>query len=109
MPAVLSRHFVENCFTLLLLPTCHPGFSQDWLGEIKNLMVSHDCLYYSVLAYAASHIFLMDTSTRIQGLVSTYCSKATRAMSCLLEIEARPELHNGLLMSVMLLYLHGVR
>ncbi|CRK45751.1 hypothetical protein BN1723_001094, partial [Verticillium longisporum] len=52
-------------------------------------MVSHDCLYYSVLAYAASHVFLMDTSTRIQGLALTYYSKATRAMSCLLEIEAR--------------------
>ncbi|CRK27900.1 hypothetical protein BN1723_014046, partial [Verticillium longisporum] len=107
MPAVLSRHFVEKCFTLLLLPICHPGFSQDWLGEIKDLMVSHDCLYYSVLAYAASHVFLMDTSTRIQGLALTYYTKATRAMSCLLESETHPELHNGLLMSVMLLYLHG--
>ncbi|KAM0282488.1 hypothetical protein ACHAQH_003002 [Verticillium albo-atrum] len=107
MPIALSRHFVDKCFTQLLLPTCHPGFSQDWLTEIQDLMVSHECLHYSVLACAASHIYLTDTSTPTEGLALKYYTNATRALSSLLENVAHPELHNGLLMSVMLLYLHG--
>src|SRR5687768_6450136 len=31
---VLSRHFVERYYDLLLLPSCHPSFYNSWLTEI---------------------------------------------------------------------------
>lgn len=106
---VLSRHFVERYYGLLLLPCCHLGFYNGWLTEIQHLMLSHKSLYFSVLACAASHIHLSDESTPMQGLALTYYTNATKELSSLLN--STPELanHNGLLMSVMLLYLHGVR
>jgi len=109
MQLVLSRHFVERYYNLLLLPRCHPGFYNGWLTEIQDLMISHKCLYFSVLACAASHIHLIDTSTPCQALALTYYTNATRELSSLLNSASRLENHNGLLMSVMLLYLHGVR
>lgn len=108
MPLALSRHFAERYFSLLLLPSCHPDYSNGWLAEIQDLMISHRSLYFSVLACAASHVHLIDTSTPAQGLSLTYYTKATRELSDVLKNGSKLENHNGLLMSIMLLYLHGV-
>lgn len=105
---VISRHFIDKYYGLLLLPNCHPEFYHGWITEIQYLMVEHKGLYYSVLANAASHLHFIDDSSRMQELALTYYSNALRGLSSLLTQASQLENHNGLLMSVMLLYLHGV-
>ncbi|KAH7021478.1 uncharacterized protein B0I36DRAFT_32328 [Microdochium trichocladiopsis] len=108
MPVVLARHFLDRYFDLILLPTCHRSFRDDWLVGIKQLMHTHECLFYSVLACSASHIYLLDNNTPTQSLALRYYTKATGALSARLKGSPHPEDDDGLLMSVMLLYLHGV-
>ncbi|KAH7122081.1 hypothetical protein B0J13DRAFT_156198 [Dactylonectria estremocensis] len=107
LEVVISRHFVERFYGLLLLPKCHPGFHEGWLTEIQDLMVRHKSLYYSVLACAASHIHCIDSSSPMQELALRYYSNALKELSRFLARASQLENHNGLLMSVMLLYLHG--
>lgn len=71
-------------------------------------MGRHKSLYYPVLACAASHVFLTDATWGMQDLALTYYSKALRELSTLLSAVSEHENHNALLMSVILLYLHGV-
>lgn len=103
----LSRHFADRYFSLLLLPSCHRGFHDGWLIDIQHLMVTHKSLYYSVLACSAAH-YMNDESWYRQDLALMYYSKALKELSTLLATVSSHENHNGLLMSVMLLYLHGV-
>jgi hypothetical protein len=104
---VISRHFIERYYGLLLLPNCHPDFFDGWITEIQYLMVKHKSLHYSVLANGASHLHLLDKNNNMQELALSYYSSALKDLSRLLTHQARVENHNGLLMSVMLLYLHG--
>jgi hypothetical protein len=104
---VISRHFIERYYSLLLLPNCHPDFYDGWITEIQHLMVQHKSLHYSVLANGASHLHLLDENNNMQELALNYYSHAIKDLSKLLTQERRLENHNGLLMSVMLLYLHG--
>ncbi|KAI8664911.1 Zn(2)-C6 fungal-type domain-containing protein [Fusarium sp. Ph1] len=103
---LLSRHFADRYFSLLLLPSCHRGFHDGWLIDIQHLMVTHKSLYYSVLACSAAH-YMNDESWYRQDLALMYYSKALKELSTLLATVSSHENHNGLLMSVMLLYLHG--
>ncbi|RMJ09413.1 hypothetical protein CDV36_010967 [Fusarium kuroshium] len=103
---LLSRHFADRYFSLLLLPSCHRGFHDGWLIDIQHLMVTHKSLYYSMLACSASH-YMNDESWYRQDLALTYYSKAVKELSTLLATVSRHENHNALLMSVILLYLHG--
>ncbi|KAH8690711.1 hypothetical protein BGW36DRAFT_465590 [Talaromyces proteolyticus] len=106
---IIIRHFVEHYYSLILLPNCHPGFYDGWLNEIQDLMVHHKSLFYSVLACAASHLHFIDGSSQMHHLALTCYSTSLKEVSHLLAKTSRLENHNGLLMSVMLLYLHGVR
>ncbi|KAF2260878.1 hypothetical protein CC78DRAFT_522587 [Lojkania enalia] len=103
----ISRHFIEKYYGLLLLPNCHPAFYDGWITEIQYLMLQHKSLHFSVLANGASHLHFIDASNQMQELALTYYSNALRNLSDLLAKSSRLENHNGLLMSVMLLYLHG--
>lgn len=105
---VIVRHFIDKYYGLLILPNCHPEYYWGWITEIQGLMVQHKSLQYSVLANAASHIHFIDDSSHMQELALTYYSHALRGISKLLTSVSQLENHNGLLMSVMLLYLHGV-
>lgn len=104
---VISRHFIEQYYGLLLLPNCHPDFYDGWITEMRHLMVQHKSLHYSVLANGASHLHLTDDNKGMQELALNYYSSAIKDLSKLLNQEEGLEYHNGLLMSVMLLYLHG--
>ena len=104
----ISHHFANKYFSLLILPSCHPEFHDGWLAEIQKLMTTHKSLYYSVLANAASHMYLVDGAWRLQNLALTYYADAVSELSKLLDRVPQLENHNGLLMSVMMLYLHGV-
>lgn len=106
----VARHFVHEYFTLLILPSSHPGFLHGWLTDIQQLMMNHKSLYYSVLACGASHIFLIDTSTRrMQDLTLTYYCNAITELSKLFATVLKRENHDALLMSVMMLYIIAVR
>ncbi|KIX10425.1 uncharacterized protein Z518_01507 [Rhinocladiella mackenziei CBS 650.93] len=107
LESVLSRHFVEKYYDLILLPNCHPEFYHGWITEIQHLMIRHKSLQYSVLACAASHLHFIDASSQMQELALTYYSHAIRGLSEILASASQIENHNGLLMSVILLYLHG--
>ncbi|CAM1510683.1 Fc.00g010180.m01.CDS01 [Cosmosporella sp. VM-42] len=107
LEVLISRHFVDRYYSLLLLPSCHPGIYHGWLTEIQKLTVSNKSLHYSALACAASHIYSIDASWRMHDLALTYYSNALRELSKLLATTSQPENHNGVLMSVILLYLHG--
>jgi hypothetical protein len=103
----ISQHFVDKYHDFLLLPNCHPCFFDGWITEIQHLMAEDKSLRYSVLANGASHLYLTDENTNMQQLALTYYSKAIRELSKLLSTERQLENHNGLLVSVILLYLHG--
>jgi hypothetical protein len=108
LEGTLSRHFVNEYYCLLLLPNCHREFYDEWIRDIQQLMVEQKCLHYAVLANAASHLHFVDASLSMQELALTYYSNALRGLSKLLSQAAPLENHDGLLMSVILLYLHGV-
>lgn len=103
-----SRHFFDNYYGLLILPGCHPDFYYGWLGEILAFMVPHESLYYAVMACAASHIQSIKASARVQEIALTYYSTAITKMSQILTTAQQPQNHDGLLLSIMLLYIHGV-
>lgn len=104
----ISQHFSGNFFPLLLLPDCYRGFYDGWLTEIQQLMLTHKSLYYSVLACAASHIFLGDSVLEMHHIALSYYSQGVRELSALLKNVSEYEHHDALLMSVILLYLYGV-
>ncbi|KAF2872795.1 hypothetical protein BDV95DRAFT_492142, partial [Massariosphaeria phaeospora] len=107
LEAAISRHFIEEYYGLLLLPNCHREFYNGWIAEIQHLMIKHKSLHYSVLANGASHLHSINASSSMQELALMYYSSALRDLSNLLAKSSHLENHNGLLMSVMLLYLHG--
>jgi len=110
LEVIISRHFIEKYYEFLLLPNADPSFHDGWIRDIQELMVEDESLRYSVLANAASHIHNMDTNPGMQSLALKYYSKSIRGLSKVLVQANDPYLtsYNGLLMSVMLLYLHGV-
>lgn len=103
----ISRHFIEKYYGLLLLPNSHPDFYDGWITEIQYLMVDHKSLRYSVLANGASNLHLMEKNDSMQELALTYYSNALQGLTKLLINEGQLANHNGLLMSVMLLFIHG--
>ena len=72
-------------------------------------MTGSKSLRYAVLANAASNLHFIESSGKFQELALTYYSKALRGLSDLLTRADQLENHDSILMSMMLLYLHGVR
>jgi hypothetical protein len=108
LESVIARHFIDRYYGLLLLPGCHPQYYHGWINEIQELMLQHKSLRFAVLACASSHLYFVDTSPQMQELSLTYYSSALKGLSDILARISQCENHNGLLMSIMLLYLHGV-
>jgi hypothetical protein len=110
LEVIISRHFIEKYYRFLLLPNCHRAFHDGWIREIQELMVTDESLRYSVLANAAAHIHNMDMNQGMQSVALQYYSKSIRGLTNILDEASNPYLAscNGFLMSVMLLYLHGV-
>lgn len=108
MEPFLSRHFMQQYFDLLLNPDSHNDFYDDWINDIKRLMQNSKSLQYSVLANAASHMHWIDKSPQMQELALGYYSRSIKGLSETLAGTIRTQDQNATLMSVMLLYLHGV-
>ena len=106
---IIKRHFAQNYYQLLILPNCSEEFFYGWIADIQKLMVQYKSLKFSVLACGASHLHFVDASSMMQELSLTYYSNSIKGLSELLGGElSELENDNGVLMSVMLLYLHGV-
>lgn len=108
MESVIFRHFSDRYYALLILPNCNPAFFWGWINDIRKLMVQYKSLQYSVLACGASHLHFVDASSMMQELSLTYYSNSLKGLSELLGGVSQLEDNNGVLMSVILLYLHGV-
>ncbi|KAK7190481.1 hypothetical protein DPSP01_005292 [Paraphaeosphaeria sporulosa] len=103
----LVRHFVQKYYRSLVLPNSHPRFANDWISEMQRLMRDWKSVRYSVLCNAASNVHLIESNGQMQELALTYYSQALRGLSDYL---SRAELLancNSILISMMLLCLHG--
>lgn len=105
---IVSRHFKYGFYELILLPKCHRGFFSGWLTDLSQLMASCAALQYSVLACAASHLYMMDGSALMQQLTLTYYSSAITKLLRLLADAQHPERDDGLLSTLIFLNIHGV-
>lgn len=106
---VVGRHFIEDCYSLLLNSDSHPSFHDDWSQDIQGAMLSCTSLYYSVLANSASHLFLSDGKTQMEQRALAYYSRSLRDLGQILSLPSRedPIRRNDILTSVVFLYLNG--
>jgi hypothetical protein len=103
---LVSANFFDNYFNMIVLPNCHPQFYHGWIGEIKDLMTKHPSLYYSMLACSAAQVHSLSGTSQLHGLALEYYDRGIKYVSQLLDVDSVAN-HNGLLMSIILLYLHG--
>jgi hypothetical protein len=103
---IVSANFFDKYFDMIVLPNCHPQFYHGWISEIKELMTLHPSLYYSMLACSAAQVHSLSGTSQLHGLALEYYGQSMRYVSRLLDSESLVN-HNGLLMSIILLYLHG--
>ncbi len=108
LKSVILRHFSQTYYGLLLNPNSDLAFYDVWSNDLQKLIVASNSLEYAMLANAASHMHFVDGSSQMQELALTYYSKATKGLAETLASAARRQDHDAILMSVMLLYLHGV-
>lgn len=79
------------------------------MTEIKASMGEWKSVRYSMLCNAASNLHFIESSNMMQELALTYYSKALRGLSDILGRAEPLASCNSVLLSMMLLYLHGVR
>lgn len=103
---LFSANFFDKYFDMIVLPNCHPQFYHGWIDEIKELMAHNPSLYYSMLACSATQVHAYSGTAQLLGLALEYYGQGMRHVSRLLEVDSVAN-HNGLLMSIILLYLHG--
>lgn len=103
---VVSANFFDKYFNMIVLPNCHPQFYHGWIAEIKQLMTQHPSLYYSVLACSASQVHSLSGTPQMRGLALEYYDRSIKGVLQLVDVESAAT-HNGLLMTIILLYLHG--
>ncbi|CAG9975556.1 unnamed protein product [Clonostachys byssicola] len=104
----ISRHFVKKFYSLLLLPYCHTQYHDGWLSELRQAMDTHKSLYYSILACAASHMSIIDASSNMKYIALAYYTNSVRELASLLSTISQDVKNDGLLMTIMMLSLHGL-
>ncbi|KAK7215765.1 hypothetical protein V2G26_003768 [Clonostachys chloroleuca] len=104
----ISRHFVNKFYSLLLLPYCHTQYHDGWLSELRQAMETHKSLYYSILACAASHMSIIDASSNMKYMALAYYTNSVRELASLLSTISQDDKNDGLLMTIMMLSLHGL-
>jgi hypothetical protein len=108
LESAISKHFVEKYYGLIINPESHLAFYNDWIVDIQKLMMDSKSLQYSVLANAATHLHFMDESAPMQELAMGYYWLSIQSLRQTLASGKRIKDDNSILMSIMLLYLHGV-
>lgn len=105
---VLSRHFTFGFYKLILLPGCSQHFFKGWLSQLCQLAKRCPSLYNSLLACAASHLYMMDGVETMQHLALTYYSNAIRQLLKALANDEGSWDTDGLLSAIIFLLIHGV-
>lgn len=103
---LVSANFFDKYFDMIVLPNCHPRFYYGWIAEIKDLVVRHPSLYYSMLACSAAQVHSLSGASQLHSLALEYYGRSLKYICQLPETESSAS-HNSLLMSIILLYLHG--
>lgn len=106
---VVGRHFIDSYYSTLINPDSHHDFYDDWITDIQNFMEDSTGLRYSVLANAASNLYLSGEPGQMQELALSYYSQSLRGVTWAVvdASDKQEDRRNAVLMSVMLLYLHG--
>jgi hypothetical protein len=89
---------------------CDQQFRLEWLHIIQESMPHCAGLRYSVLANAASHLFLAGESSRMQDLALHYYTRSLRGLGAAISRSDANEWKcggNDILTSMIFLYLHG--
>jgi hypothetical protein len=108
LKSVILRHFSQTYYGLLINPNSDLAFYNVLVTNLQKLMAGSKSLEYSMLANAASHMHFVDGSPQMQELALTYYSKSIKGLAETLASARRRQDHDAILMSVELLYLHGV-
>lgn len=106
---ILSRHFTFGFYELILLPGCSQHFFQGWLAELCQLARTCRSLYNSLLACAASHLYLMDGADTMLQLGLTYYSNSIQQLLKCLTGTHQSQSNDALLSAIIFLTIHGVR
>lgn len=111
LEAVMTRHFMDEFYWLILLPDCHPDFMHGWIADMQRLMLKLPSLRYSILACAAAHLHVADMSPEMEQLTLSYYAKAVSELSTLLNNrnDLQIEDDHPVLICIILLYIQGVR
>ncbi|KAH8180153.1 fungal specific transcription factor domain-containing protein [Sarocladium implicatum] len=106
--AALSLHFDTEYAQLILPPGGHPKFFDKWAGELHVMRIEFKAFSYAALACSASHLHHKNLSGQMQELALTYYSHAIRQLAQLLASNAAGiEHHNGVIMAILTLCMHG--
>jgi hypothetical protein len=105
---MISKHFINSYLNLLILPDSDPRYSSSFVNEIGRHVPQNTGLQCAMLANAAAHLSSITKSVQMQELAIDYYLQALRYLQADLENESRVKTDNGLLISVMLLYVLGV-
>jgi hypothetical protein len=110
LEVAIARHFVDDFYPHLISLDCDQQFRLEWLHGIQESMPHCAGLRYSVLANAASHLFLAGQSLRMQDLALHYYTCSLRGLSTAISRSDASEWRcggNAILTSMIFLYLHG--
>lgn len=110
LEVAIARHFVDHFYPHLISLDCDQQFRLEWLHRIQESMPHCAGLRYSVLANAASHLFLAGESSRIQDLALHYYTRSLRGLSTAISRCDNNEWKSGkndILTSMIFLYPHG--
>ena len=105
---LLSRHFTFGFYELILLPGCSQHFFNGWLAQLCQLAKGCPSLYNSLLACAASHLYMMDGVDTMLQLGLTYYSTAIQQLMSCLGNDEHLRNDDGLLSAIIFLIIHGV-
>jgi hypothetical protein len=110
LEVAIAHHFVDHYYPHLISFDCDPTFRLEWLSSIQKSMPQCTSLRYSVLANAASHIFLTGQCPQMQDLAIHYYTRSLRGLGTAishLDTSNWQFAHNDILTSIIFLYLHG--
>lgn len=110
LEVAIARHFVDHFYPHLISLDCDRQFRLEWLRSIQDSMPHCAGLRYSVLANAASHLFLGGQGARMQDLALHYYTRSLRGLgTAISRFHTREGSHctNDILTSMIFLYLHG--
>lgn len=104
------HHFFDEYIKLTLVPGCHSSFVTGWVDDMRHNMTQCKSLYHSALTCSAAHFYLGRSSSSMQDLSLKYYAGSLKYLQTKISAPSPDlETNDAVLMSVILLYLFGVR